>query len=494
MTRMVLIFLLLSNLYAAPTELGNGNDGKDLLEFKEIEDGIIWETRKEAVKLLSQINLRGIQGLGYLKDEVEKTKLYITIDGLSSQELLDLGAFKTGDNPIVYARTYPRPHAPTRFFPAARSLSRPQLVAVHIHEGLHRSLPESIRTDEEIVEDITKVIVSPEATFDDILLTMNRHLPQAPRENKPIELMTNTSNQKTIVDEKTLEVTLGLTAFDVINLPLWNSSFGIDLKETFFEDSRYEVDLFGSYHSLNSGFSGGSSDKAFLAGVRHEHELKDNNTISYQASFAAISSNVYGNPLQRPVLTGQVDYTKNYGVFALKAKLSHTLSSSGSGSLAVLNRDDVDVSEYDDYEALGGDIYSNDEAVHSGITSLDLVMENYWTEGFTTSTALTFHSMRSYSSSYTHTRRSQISENGRDYTSVYYDTVDHSSESFPLLAVAQFGMDYKWKDYIARFNYQTLLGSPTDSTLGEVDLSYLGDVMGRGVGKSSLSLSLTALF
>ena len=274
---MVLIFLLVGNLYAAPTELGNGNDGKDLLEFKEIQDGIIWETRKEAVKMLSQINLRGIQGLGYLKDEVEKTKLYITIDGLSSQELLDLGAFKTGDNPIVYARTYPRPHAPTRFFPAARSLSRPQLVAVHIHEGLHRSLPESIRTDEEIVEDITKVIVSPDATFDDILLTMNRHLPQAPRENKSIELMANTSNQKTIVDEKTLEVTLNLRAYDAINLPLWNSSFGIDLKETFFEDSRYEIDLFGSYHSLSSASSSGRSDKAFLAGVRHEHELKDNN-------------------------------------------------------------------------------------------------------------------------------------------------------------------------------------------------------------------------
>lgn len=102
--------------------------------------------------------------------------------------------------------------------------------------------------------------------------------------------------------------------------------------------------------------------------------------------------------------------------------------------------------------------------------------------------------MGSYDSSYTHIRRSQISENGRNFTSVYYDAVDHSSETFPLLAVAQFGMDYKWKDYIARFNYQTLLSSPTDSSLGEVDLSYLGDVMGRGVGKSSLSLSLTALF
>jgi len=75
--------------------------------------------------------------------------------------LEDEGPFHVNLMGKVYARTFPEPHAATRFFPAAAKLDSEQLQALHIHEALHRALPDSVREDEAVVSEIT---LAPSAT------------------------------------------------------------------------------------------------------------------------------------------------------------------------------------------------------------------------------------------------------------------------------------------------------------------------------------------
>jgi hypothetical protein len=155
--------------------VGNGDDGFDLKKFSPVDSGPIVDARKKAVLLLEKVNTDGVKGLGLLKKEVESTKLYMTKDGLSTKELFELGAFSNDDTGVVYARTFPKPHAATRFFPATRKLNEQQLVTLHIHEALHRSLPANINQDEKIISDIAMAITAPEATRDGIESVMERY-------------------------------------------------------------------------------------------------------------------------------------------------------------------------------------------------------------------------------------------------------------------------------------------------------------------------------
>ena len=167
--KVLIILLLFSfNLYAGPTIVGNGDDGTDLEDFQLVKSGRLLETRQMALKKLKSLNIQGIPGLGNLIPEVENTKIYITNKNVSAVRMEELGAFESGPDGLVYARTFARPYAATRFFPAALKLSDTQLIALHIHEALHRALPESVREDEKTVSKITLVIISPNATHDHI--------------------------------------------------------------------------------------------------------------------------------------------------------------------------------------------------------------------------------------------------------------------------------------------------------------------------------------
>lgn len=171
-----------SSAYAAPTRVGNGDDGGDLEDAKsgqEVKSGVLVETRKDAVEILKKLNVAGVEGLGQLTHETEKAPLRIVgknIDlGKTSaapeereaaiEEAKAIGAVNDDSQP-VYARTFPEPHAATRFFPAALLLDRKQLTALHIHEALHRALPAELREDEKGVSRITLAIVSEDASFD----------------------------------------------------------------------------------------------------------------------------------------------------------------------------------------------------------------------------------------------------------------------------------------------------------------------------------------
>jgi hypothetical protein len=177
---------------AGPTRVGNGDDGGDLESPVVVKSGILIETRTEAVALLKQLNVSGIQGLGQVIPETEKTELLLVDRNVNLsqtqanpeersdalEEAKAIGALNE-KNQLVYARTFPEAHAATRFFPAALLLDRKQLVALHIHEALHRSLPASLRENEQVVSRITLAITSNGATYDRVKDSVGRELERA---------------------------------------------------------------------------------------------------------------------------------------------------------------------------------------------------------------------------------------------------------------------------------------------------------------------------
>lgn len=175
----ILTLLLLTQVsfsaFAAPVIIGNGDDGEDLESYVQIKKGKIIETRFEAIQLLKKFEVNTIDGLGKLLPELENTKLYMTKQGLEVEELAELGAF-TREQGLVYARTLPTPYAATRFYPAAKNLNPEQLIPLHIHEALHRSLPAEIREDEKIVAEITSTITAPNTSKDRIAKTVRKYL------------------------------------------------------------------------------------------------------------------------------------------------------------------------------------------------------------------------------------------------------------------------------------------------------------------------------
>jgi hypothetical protein len=177
---MKLLLLLLSfSVFAAqqgPVIVGNGDDGTDLQSFTPITEGPIVESRKKAVALLKKYELQTIEGLGSLIPEVENTKMYMTKKGLSPQKLAELGAFTADATGLIYARTMPEPYSSTRFFPAATGLNEKQLISLHIHEALHRSLPSDYREDEDIASGITQAITSPDTSRDKIAKVVKRFI------------------------------------------------------------------------------------------------------------------------------------------------------------------------------------------------------------------------------------------------------------------------------------------------------------------------------
>lgn len=487
---MVILFTVSAQIFAAPTELGNGNDGKDLLEFKEITEGEIFESRKEAVAFLSKINLRGIQGLGYLKDEVEKTKLLITRDGLTPQELLNLGAFKTGNNPVVYARTFPRPHAPTRFFPASRELSRKQLVTLHIHEGLHRALPPEIRANEEIVENITKVITSPDSTFEDIVVVMDRNLPQ--RQSQPMTPASSTAvNDPHIGFFKDNFFKYKIQSYSDNALQLWNSSQSFGVKSTLYQGKTWNIQFNPTYHTFSNSFDQqGSSDKMIHFSLRVEKKANDKRTWGYQITRTGwLDSNVYNNPLSRDITTLQLDLTRRYDSFNLISKVYFSGMSSTIGSIELLKDPNLTtINGGIELSISGRDIY-NIQSDFGSIVSASLGAQNFWSDNMTSIVSLDVHKMSGYTS--------LTDERVDDPSSPFgyrYSSKDNNLSSVPALFVINTQASYLMGDFSLDIRYFRLLNTPDNPELGEINLTSLGDPMGRGLGKQSFSMALAYNF
>lgn len=196
---LTLIFMaqLSFSALSAPVIIGNGDNGEDLESFSQIKEGKIIQTRFDAVQLLKRFEVNTIEGLGKLLPELENTKLYMTKQGLDVEELAELGAF-TANQGLVYARTLPEPYAATRFYPAAKNLEREQLIPLHIHEALHRSLPEDIRENEDIVSEITSAITGPNSSRDQIAKIVKKHIngPRSVSSNEETSSYINSSHSK----------------------------------------------------------------------------------------------------------------------------------------------------------------------------------------------------------------------------------------------------------------------------------------------------------
>lgn len=185
----VLTLLVSMKVSAGPTRVGNGDDGGDLESSMKVQSGILFETREEAVRRLKTLQVGSVEGLGLLIPEVEKTEMYLVERNIDlsktsataeeKSEALEvarsIGAVGQQDQ-LVYARTFAEPHAATRFFPAALLLDRDQLVALHIHEGLHRALPEGVRENENSVSRITLAIAASDSSFDRVKAVVSSEL------------------------------------------------------------------------------------------------------------------------------------------------------------------------------------------------------------------------------------------------------------------------------------------------------------------------------
>lgn len=167
--------------FPAPTRVGNGDDGTDLEGAVEITSGPIVDARAKALELVRSLNAAGVSGLGLLEPEIEKSALHLASRDANASLAEDHGAFHSDLAGKVFARTFARPHAATRFFPAALALSQRQLVALHVHEALHRSLSPEIRENESAVAAITLAITSPGATHDGLAETAGRLIPAETR-------------------------------------------------------------------------------------------------------------------------------------------------------------------------------------------------------------------------------------------------------------------------------------------------------------------------
>ncbi len=159
---------------AATTLVGNGDVGNDLEGATELKEGAILEARDEALKRLKALNVSGILGLGSLMPELKSSEIFIAKKDVLAELPSDQGSFHSNMGGNVYARTDAEPLAATRFFPIAKNLDQNQLVALHIHEALHRALDPKIREDEALVAQITLALTSPNANFDHVQKRMEK--------------------------------------------------------------------------------------------------------------------------------------------------------------------------------------------------------------------------------------------------------------------------------------------------------------------------------
>jgi hypothetical protein len=169
---------------ASPARVGNGDDGTDLEKLVKLESGPILEARNRALELVRKLHTSGVSGLGMLEPEISKTSLFLASEDIPAHLEQDQGVFHSSMQGKVFARTLPEPHAATRFFPAAEHLANDQLVALHVHEALHRALPKTIRENEATVAAITLAITSPDASHDSVLASAQRWIPRDSRESE----------------------------------------------------------------------------------------------------------------------------------------------------------------------------------------------------------------------------------------------------------------------------------------------------------------------
>jgi hypothetical protein len=198
------LFLNLATARASITIVGNGDDGADLEGGRRVDSGILTETRDMAVAKLKRIDTQGIPNLGTLIPELERSQIYLVNRDIKPKTPTDRGMESSPVGDEVFARTFAEPHADTRFFPSALTLNQEQLIALHVHEALHRALPESIRENEEIVTQITLALTASDASFDRAKKTVLNSMPRK-IENTPDASYESSNGNNLVTRESTYD-------------------------------------------------------------------------------------------------------------------------------------------------------------------------------------------------------------------------------------------------------------------------------------------------
>lgn len=175
---------------ASITIVGNGDDGGDLEGGIKVSSGVLIDTRNKALSHLRRLNVQAVENLGTLLPELERSDIYFVERDLAPKLHEDHGMESSNDGTKVYARTFAEPHAATRFFASALLLNEEQLMALHIHEALHRSLPPAVRENEEVVTKITLALIAPDTSIDRVRKVVaqeiNRASPHLPLPPNPV--------------------------------------------------------------------------------------------------------------------------------------------------------------------------------------------------------------------------------------------------------------------------------------------------------------------
>lgn len=140
--------------------------------IEQITSGLLETTRLQAAHRLEKLKVRSVPSLRSLLEEVSQTKIYLA-DQNATPPSHARGFEVSPDGRFVYVQTQTEPGASTLFYPPALLLSEEELVRLHIHEALHRALPPSLRQDEPLAEELTRVITGADATHESVLAKTN---------------------------------------------------------------------------------------------------------------------------------------------------------------------------------------------------------------------------------------------------------------------------------------------------------------------------------
>jgi hypothetical protein len=454
--------------HASGTKVGNGDDGADLEALSPITAGPISDSRQQAVELLNKLNVKGIPGLGALYPELQRTDLM-----MASQDVHPTGELQgsleiSDDRRSVYARTFPEAYASTRFFPATLQLTPEQLMALHVHEALHRSLPSEIRTNEDIVMHLTMAMTSPGASHDRVRQVSSIYLDPL---GQPGEVYRGSS----------LGIATSLGHF---------SAAQVELPPTSRTEVGYQLDGFNEGTYLQ-----GLEVKSSLGGYRRIRSFAVEPLVRARMKLSSGAGNfgVAMGPSSYD-LAARVQVTEERSLtpfFRFTAQALETKPNRDAG------RDIVSFGT--SYEGHSTNDYFEATALYS-LGSSAIENTGYTVYGTTASINLDYKSIFSFTArgGYRWGRLSLggmgelHSSGGINITSTNAEVADvpmrvRVLDSFRLL-VAGPELAYTGERFQMRAYYKMLLNS------GFANLSDLGDMVDRGAGKSAFGTSLSMKF
>jgi len=444
---LIIVFNIISlSLNASVTKVGNGDDGSDLENLTKITSGPILKAKNKALILLDKLNIVGVPGLGSLIPELEQSEIYMTNSDVHPTNEQRGSIEISDDYKTVYARTFAEPHAATRFFPATKKLNIDQLVALHIHEALHRSLPENIRQNENIVTHFTMAITSHGASFDRIFEVSKMYINTTPSINGVVQ------NKES----------------DIIK---------IDLPEKQKSHISYTIISYGNEEGLAKGYRNNIDYLEYRASL-FDIQIIKGYAVEYITKLKAI-----------------VDYTtkKNYYLGPSSIEIQADTQLSKTSSIGPFLRYSIEAPDNDNFESNGnkgrdiltlGCSFENKNLESYNKMTIGYSGESIRHGGYSPTDDEKFGSIFSVWASLGYKYKKL------DYgvLAEYHSSQDAGSASpFKLILLGP-EIQYDSDKFKINLFYKTIVNSKS------ANLTNLGDILDRGYGRNGIGLTLAYLF